>query len=35
MPRGGLDQAPVVTRFPAQTPEEVETLEIPDVETAG
>jgi uroporphyrinogen decarboxylase len=35
MPRGGLDQAPVVTRLPAQTPEEVETLEIPDVETAG
>ena len=35
MPQGELDQAPVVTRFPAQTPEQVERLEIPEVETAG
>jgi len=35
MPQGELDQAPVLTRFRARTPEEVEALEIPDVETAG
>ena len=35
MPEGELAQAPVVTRYPATTPEGVEALEIPDVETAG
>jgi uroporphyrinogen decarboxylase len=35
MPQSELEQAPVVTRFPAQTPEEVDALAIPDVETAG
>ncbi len=35
MPRSQWEQAPVVTRFPAQTPEEVDALEVPDVETAG
>jgi uroporphyrinogen decarboxylase len=35
MPVSEWEQAPVVTRFPATTPEEVEALEIPDVETAG
>jgi uroporphyrinogen decarboxylase len=35
MPKSEWEQAPVVTRFPAQTPEEVDALEIPDVETAG
>ena len=35
MPEGELAQAPSVTRYPARTPEEVEALEIPDVETAG
>jgi uroporphyrinogen decarboxylase len=35
MPHSGLEQAPVVTRVPVQTPEEVDALEIPDVETAG
>jgi uroporphyrinogen decarboxylase len=35
MPQGELAQAPVVTNYPAKTPEEVEALEIPDVETAG
>jgi uroporphyrinogen decarboxylase len=35
MPRSQWEQAPVVTKFPAQTPEEVDALEIPDVETAG
>lgn len=35
MPESEWEQAPVVTRFPAQTPEEVDALEIPDVETAG
>ncbi len=35
MPESEWEQAPVVTRFPATTPEQVESLEIPDVETAG
>ena len=35
MPESIWEAAPVVTRFPAQTPEEVEALQIPDVETAG
>lgn len=35
MPQSDLEQAPVVTRFSAQTPEDVEALEIPEVETAG
>jgi uroporphyrinogen decarboxylase len=35
MPRSELEQAPVVTRFPVQTPEEVDALELPDVENAG
>jgi uroporphyrinogen decarboxylase len=35
MPQGELAQAPVVTKYPARTPEEVEALEIPDVKKAG
>ena len=35
MPESQWESAPVVTRFPATTPEEVEALEIPDVATAG
>ena len=35
MPKSEWEQAPVVTRFPAQTPEAVDALQIPDVETAG
>ena len=35
MPRGQWEQAPFVSRFPATTPEEVEALKIPEVETAG
>jgi len=35
MPEGELDQAPVLTEFPARTPEEVEALEIPEAEKAG
>jgi uroporphyrinogen decarboxylase len=35
MPVSQWEQAPVVTKFPAQTPEAVEALEIPDVATAG
>jgi uroporphyrinogen decarboxylase len=35
MPKSEWEQAPVVARFPAQTPEAVEALEIPEVETAG
>jgi uroporphyrinogen decarboxylase len=35
MPEGEFAQAPVVSRFPAQTPEEVDALEIPDPATAG
>jgi uroporphyrinogen decarboxylase len=35
MPKSEWEQAPVVTRFPAETPEAVDALEIPDVETAG
>jgi len=35
MPESEWEQAPAVTRHPARTPEEVNALEIPDVETAG
>ena len=36
MPESEWEAAPVVTRFPATTPEEVEALEVPEkVETAG
>lgn len=35
MPVSEWEQAPVVTRFPATTPEEVDALEVPEVETAG
>jgi uroporphyrinogen decarboxylase len=35
MPESEWEQAPVVAKFPAQTPEEVDALEIPEVETAG
>jgi uroporphyrinogen decarboxylase len=35
MPRGQWEQAPFDSRFPATTPEEVEALKIPEVETAG
>ena len=35
MPESEWEQAPVVTKFPAQTPEAVDALEIPEVETAG
>jgi uroporphyrinogen decarboxylase len=35
MPQGELAQAPAVTKYPARTPEEVEALEMPEVETAG
>jgi uroporphyrinogen decarboxylase len=35
MPESQWEQAPVVTRFPARTPEEVDTLEVPEVEFAG
>jgi uroporphyrinogen decarboxylase len=35
MPHSELEQAPVVSRFPVQTAEQVEALQIPDVETAG
>ena len=35
MPESVWESAPVVTRFPATTPEEVEALEVPEVEMAG
>ncbi len=35
MPETEFDQAPTITKLAASTPEEVEALEIPDVETAG
>ncbi len=35
MPESEGEQAPVVTRFPAETPEAVDALEVPEVETAG
>ena len=35
MPQSEWEQAPVVTRFPAQTAEEVDALPIPDPATAG
>ncbi|MBW1799446.1 MAG: uroporphyrinogen decarboxylase family protein [Deltaproteobacteria bacterium] len=35
MPESQWEQAPIVTRFPALTPEEVEALEVPEVENAG
>lgn len=35
MPESEWEAAPVVSRFPAQTPEEVEALEVPEVENAG
>jgi len=35
MPLSEWEQAPIVAKFPAQTPERVDALEIPDVETAG
>jgi uroporphyrinogen decarboxylase len=35
MPESEWEAAPVVTRFPAKTPEEVDALEIPEVATAG
>ena len=35
MPMSEWEQAPVVARFPATTPEEVDALPIPDVATAG
>jgi uroporphyrinogen decarboxylase len=35
MPEGEWEQAPVVTRLPATTPEAVEALEVPEVESAG
>lgn len=35
MPRGEFAHAPSVKRFPAPTPEAVEALQLPDVETAG
>jgi uroporphyrinogen decarboxylase len=35
MPESEWESAPVVTRFAATTPEEVEDLEVPEVENAG
>jgi len=35
MPESEWEAAPVVTRYPVMTPEDVERLEIPEVETAG
>jgi len=35
MPESEWEAAPVVTRFPAKTPEAVEALAVPEVETAG
>ncbi|HJX37458.1 MAG TPA: uroporphyrinogen decarboxylase family protein [Anaerolineae bacterium] len=35
MPSSEWEQAPIITKHPARTPEEVDALEIPDVETAG
>lgn len=35
MPESQWEQAPIVSRFPATTPEAVDALEIPEVETAG
>ncbi len=35
MPQTEWEQAPAVTRHPARTPEEVDALEIPHVETSG